>query len=58
MSSIDDIFEEECKEAGISYEEFPFDFSVGNEMNWGTVIKAVMWILKRRQDGINKTQSP
>jgi hypothetical protein len=47
---MNEIFKQECEEAGIPFEEFPFDFAENSEMNWGAVIKAVMWILKKRQD--------
>ena len=49
-SYMNEIFKEECKEAGISFDEFPYDFTEGCAVSWGTVIKAVMWILKKRQD--------
>ena len=50
MSKTNELFRKECKELGIDYSEFPFDFADGSVINWATIIKAMMWILKKRQD--------
>jgi len=47
---MNEIFKQECEEAGIPYEEFPFEFNDCDPINFGSMVKAMMWILKRRQD--------
>lgn len=47
-------FEKACKEAGIPYEEFPYDFPVGGKIDYASIVGAMMWILTRRQDKIGK----
>lgn len=47
---MNEMFEKECEELGIPYEEFPFDFAVSNRIDFPALAKAMMWILKKRQD--------
>ena len=49
---MNEVFKRECEEIGIPFEEFPFDFSENQCLTYSTVIEAVMWILKKRQDAI------
>jgi hypothetical protein len=50
MSDIDEMFRSECKEVDVDYAEFPYEFLEGSRINFPSVIKALMWILKKRQD--------
>ena len=43
-------FEKACEEAGIPYEEFPYDFGDGCRIDYASIVGAMMWILTRRQD--------
>lgn len=52
MSDMNEMFKKECEELEINYSEFPFDFSDGCLIHNPTLIKAMMWILKKRQDKI------
>jgi hypothetical protein len=47
---MNEMFEKECKELGIPFEEFPFDFQPCHEVNFPALAEAYMWILKKRQD--------
>lgn len=52
MSDINEMFKKECEELDIDYSGFPFDFAEGSLIHYPTVIKAMMWILKKRQDKV------
>jgi hypothetical protein len=50
MSDMNEMFRKECEDLGIDYEKFPYDFSEGSSIHYPTIIAAMMWILKKRQD--------
>lgn len=50
MSDMNEMFRKECEDLGIDYEKFPYDFSEGSSIRYPTIIAAMMWILKKRQD--------
>ena len=50
---MNEVFKKECKELGIPFNEFPFSFGEGCSVNYSTIIEAMMWILKKRQDKQN-----
>lgn len=47
---MNEMFKKMCDEAGIEFNEFPFDFPESAERNWPDIVEAIMWILKKRQD--------
>ena len=47
---MNEMFQKECEELGIPFEEFPFDFQPSHEVNFPALAEAYMWILKKRQD--------
>ena len=47
---MNEMFRKECEEMGINYSKFPFDFPDGARMDCCSIFKAMMWILKKRQE--------
>lgn len=47
---MNEMFQKECEELGIPFEEFPYDFAEGSQIEFPGVAAAMMWILKKRQD--------
>ena len=47
---MNEMFKTECEEIGVDYQEFPYDFAAGTLINYNTLTKALMWVLKKRQD--------
>jgi hypothetical protein len=54
---VNEVFEKECEELGIPYEEFPFDFAPHSEIDFSLLADAMMWLLKKRQDKMMKKKS-
>lgn len=50
MDAMNEMFRKECEELGIDYSEFPFDFPNNARMDCCSLFKAMLWILKKRQD--------
>jgi len=50
MKELNMVFKRQCEGIGISYKDFPYDFNTDAPIPYGTIIEAMMWILKRRQD--------
>lgn len=47
---MNEMFQKECEELGIPFEEFPYDFAEGSQVEFPSLAAAMMWILKKRQD--------
>lgn len=52
MSDMNEMFRKECEESEIDYKEFPYDFPENSSIHYPTIIDAMMWILKKRQDRV------
>ena len=50
MTSIEKMFRKECEEIGIDYSEFPYEFLEDSRIYSSSIIAAMMWVLKKRQD--------
>lgn len=50
MTDVEKVFRKECEELGILYDEFPYEFLENSAVNYSSIIGAMMWILKKRQD--------
>ena len=50
MTDIEKVFRKECKEIGIDYNEFPYEFLENSRICYSSIIAAMMWVLKKRQD--------
>jgi hypothetical protein len=52
---MNEMFEKECEELGILFEEFPYDFAEGGRIDFPALAAAMMWILKKRQDKMQES---
>ena len=41
---MNEVFEKACKEAGIPYESFPFDFQETSPVDYASLTAAMLWI--------------